>query len=75
FLVRNGDRFILFTETGHLLFAKLTPQGYEEVSRWKMLEPTGATFGRTLVWSHPAFADKCVFGRNDKEIICVSLAD
>ncbi|MBX7105523.1 MAG: PQQ-like beta-propeller repeat protein, partial [Gemmataceae bacterium] len=38
FLVRNGDRFILFTETGHLLFAKLTPQGYEEVSRWKMLE-------------------------------------
>jgi hypothetical protein len=27
-----------------------------------------------VVWSHPAFAGKCVFVRNDKEIICVSMA-
>jgi hypothetical protein len=25
------------------------------------------------VWSHPAYADKCVFARNDQEIVCVSL--
>jgi hypothetical protein len=64
----------LFSETGHLIVAKLSPEKYEEVSRWKMLEPTGATFGRQYVWSHPAFAEKCVFARNDKEIVCVSLA-
>ena len=29
--------------------------------------------GRDVVWSHPAFADRCVFARNDKEIVCVSL--
>ncbi len=23
--------------------------------------------------THPAFADKCCFARNDKEIVCVSL--
>jgi len=29
--------------------------------------------GRDVVWSHPAFAQKSFFARNQKEIICVSL--
>lgn len=74
FVIKNGDRFILFAETGHLIIAKLTPKGYEEISRAKILEPTGDAFGRPVVWSHPAFAGKCCFARNDKELVCVSLA-
>jgi outer membrane protein assembly factor BamB len=74
FLVKNGDRFVLMSETGHLILARLTPRGYEEVSRAKILEPTGDAFGRPVVWSHPAFANRCVFARNDREIVCVSLA-
>ncbi|MBL8822138.1 MAG: PQQ-like beta-propeller repeat protein [Planctomycetia bacterium] len=73
FLVKNGDKFFLFSETGHLIIAKLSPNGYEELSRAKILEPTNECFGRDVVWSHPAFADKCCFARNDKEIVCVSL--
>ena len=30
--------------------------------------------GRPVVWSHPAFARKCVFARNDKKLVCISLA-
>jgi hypothetical protein len=30
---------------------------------------------RLVVWMHPAFAQKCVFVRNDKELICFSLAE
>ena len=74
FIVKNGDRFFLFAETGDLIIAKLSPKGYEEVSRAKLLDQTGAARGRNVVWTHPAFADKCVFLRNDKEIICVPLA-
>ncbi len=74
FLVKSGDRFFITSETGHLIIARLSPQGYEEISRWKMLEPTGLVFGRDVLWSHPAFAGKCIFARNDKELICVSLA-
>ena len=73
FIVKNGDRFFLFTELGDLIIAKLSPKGYEEVSRAKILEPTTTAFGRSVVWSHPAFADGCMFARNDKEIVCVSL--
>jgi outer membrane protein assembly factor BamB len=74
FLVKNGDRFILFGETGRLTFAKLTRDGYEEIDAANILEPTTKAFDRNVVWSHPAFANKCVFARNDKEIVCISLA-
>jgi outer membrane protein assembly factor BamB len=73
FVVKNGDRFFLFSETGHLIIAKMDRKGYHEIDRWKMLEPTSLCFGRSVVWSHPAFANKCVYARNDKEIVCVSL--
>jgi outer membrane protein assembly factor BamB len=74
FLVKNGDRTFLFAENGDLIIAKLSAKGYDEVGRMKLLEPTGSAFGRDVVWSHPAFANKCVFARNDKEVVCVSLA-
>jgi hypothetical protein len=74
FLVKNGDRFFLASETGHLIIARLSPKGYDEISRTKLLEPTGFAFDRDVVWSHPAFAGKCVFWRNDKELVCASLA-
>lgn len=73
FLVQNGDRFFIFTETGDLVIARLTAEGYEEISRASIVEPTNEAFGRPVVWTHPAFANRCMFARNDKELVCVSL--
>ena len=74
FIVKNGDRFFLCNEKGDLIIAKLSPRGYEEISRAHVLEPTNKDCGRPVVWSHPAFANRHVYARNDKEIICVDLA-
>jgi outer membrane protein assembly factor BamB len=74
FIIKNGDRFFLPTEKGDLIIAKLSPKGYEEISRAHLLAPTSTAWGREIVWSHPAFANHSVYARNDKEIICVSLA-
>ncbi len=74
FLVRHEDRFFLFSETGDLVLARLLPEGYEELDRTRLLEPTEDVFGRRLVWSHPAFAGRSVFARNDKELVRASLA-
>jgi outer membrane protein assembly factor BamB len=74
FMVRHGERFVLFNEKGTLIFAKLTPNGYEAQSDAKLLEPSSAAFGRKVLWTHPAFAEKCVFVRNDEKIACYSLA-
>jgi outer membrane protein assembly factor BamB len=74
FLIPQGDRFVLFNDTGDLILAELTPKGYREIDRAHILEPVEMSRGRNVVWSHPAFANRCVFARNNKEIICVSLA-
>jgi outer membrane protein assembly factor BamB len=74
FLVKNGDRFFLANEKGDLIIAKLSPKGYEEISRTHLLDPTNTDPGRPVVWSHPAFANRSVFARNDRELLCVSLA-
>ena len=74
FVTRNGNRFFIFGENGDLVIARLSPESYEEISRTKLLDPVGVGLGRRVVWSHPAYADKCVFARNDQEIVCVSLA-
>jgi len=73
FLVKHEDRYFLFSEQGDLIIARLTPQGYEELSRAHLLEPTGPSQRRDVVWTHPAFANRNVYARNDREIISVSL--
>ncbi len=73
-LTPNGDSVLLFTDKGELIRAQLTAKGYKEVSRTRLLEPTSPFSGRKVVWPPPAYADRCVFARNDKELICASLA-
>ncbi len=74
FMVKNGDRFFFFAETGNLVIGKLTPKGYEEIDKAKLLDQTNNAFGRKVVWCAPAYADKKMYVRNDKEIICVDLS-
>lgn len=73
FLTPHEDKFFVFTDSGNLIVADLTPQGYKELARSRIIEPTQANSGRDVVWSHPAFANQCIFVRNDREIVCVSL--
>lgn len=75
FTIKNGDRFFLANDEGDLIIAKLTPDGYKEIDRTHIIDTTGKAEGRDLVWSHPAFANKSVYARNDKEIVCISLAE
>jgi outer membrane protein assembly factor BamB len=68
------DRVFLFNERGELIISRLTPKGYEEIDRAKILEPTNKyAQARTVVWSHPAFANQNMYARNDKEVVAVSL--
>src|SRR5262249_4076331 len=68
------DRIFLFNEQGELIIARLTPKGYDEIDRAKILEPTNKyAQGRPVVWSHPAYANGHAYARNDKEIVAVDL--
>jgi outer membrane protein assembly factor BamB len=73
-LTPNGDSVLLYTNQGELIRAQLTPQGYKELSRVQVLEPTFPFGGRNVAWSSPAYANRHIYVRNGKELICASLA-
>jgi hypothetical protein len=74
--VVNGERVWMFNERGELIIAKLSPSGYEEISRAKLISPTTEQLRQRggVCWSHPAFADRSVFARNDEELVCGNLS-
>jgi outer membrane protein assembly factor BamB len=78
FLVRQFSRTVIFNDRGELIFARLSPEGYEELSRTKLIEPTSKPGARrelnAVAWAHPAFANRHVVARNDREVVRVSLA-
>jgi outer membrane protein assembly factor BamB len=73
-LTPNGDAMFLYTDRGELIRAELTPQGYREISRARLVEPVYAFGGRKVAWSPPAYANRHVFARTEKELVCASLA-
>ena len=75
--VSHGNDIWMFNEQGEVIVGRLSPEGLEELSRVKIIEPTKSqlpTRKAGVCWSHPAFADRCIFARNDKEILCVDLS-
>jgi hypothetical protein len=75
FIMPHADRFFLFNEQGDLIIARLSPKGYEELDRTHLIDPTNTMVRtRKVVWMHPAFAARCIFVRNDSEVVCYSLA-
>lgn len=74
-LTTNGDKTFLYTDRGELIIANLSATGYEEIGRARVLEPTFPYEGRKFVWPPPAYAERCIFARSDKELVCASLAE
>ena len=66
FFVQHGDRVFVTNDTGELILARLTPEGYTEIGRTQLLAPATRTRGgatgrwgdRGVVWSHPAYANR-----------------
>jgi len=73
-LTANRDRVFLFTDQGDLILAQLTPQGYDEISRARLLAPTSPFVSKKFAWTPPSYANRHVFARNDEELVCASLA-
>jgi len=58
-----------------LVIVKLSREGFEELDRTFLIDPTGLAFGRPVVWSAPAYADRKIYVRNDKEIVAFDLGE
>ena len=74
-MVRNGDNIWMFNERGELIISKLSLNGFYEISRAKLIDPTQGQLNRRggVCWAHPGYAYKHIFARNDKELVCANL--
>jgi hypothetical protein len=72
----TGDRAWIFSERGELILARLTAEGYREISRAALIDPTveQGPRGRAVTWAHPAFAYRHVFARSDRRLVCADLS-
>ena len=73
-MVKNQDNIWMFNESGELIISKLSPRGFHEISRAKLIKPTKGQLNRGVCWSHPAFAYKHIYIRNDEELVCANLS-
>jgi outer membrane protein assembly factor BamB len=75
-MVRNEGKVWMFNERGELIISRLSPKGFTQISRAQLIKPTMGQLNKRggVCWSHPAFAYKCIYIRNDEELICVDLA-
>ena len=77
-LIQHGQQTWMFNEQGELLITGLSPKGLTIISRANLIEPTPGQLNRRgtgVAWSHPAFANRCVFARNDNSLICAFLGE
>ena len=60
------------------MIVKPNPAGYQEVSRTPLIAPTSPPHNRRVLekvnWSHPAYANRHIYARNDDGILSASLA-
>lgn len=78
FFVKHADRYFISNDRGELVIARLSPDGFKEIDRATLLQPTHPYVRRrqmaNVLWSHPAYANRHVVLRNDAEIVRISLA-
>ena len=76
--VEHEQQTWMFNEQGELLITELSPKGLTIISRASLIEPTTGQLNRRgtgVAWSHPAFANRHVFARNDEKLICAYLGE
>ncbi|TWU36603.1 outer membrane biogenesis protein BamB [Novipirellula aureliae] len=72
--IAGTDRYFIMSENGDLILANLSKDAYSERGRFSVVKPTSEAFGRSVVWSHPAYANRTAYIRNDEEIVAVDIA-
>jgi outer membrane protein assembly factor BamB len=75
-MVQRDDKVWMFNERGELLIGELSREGFREIDRTKLIEPTQEQLRMRggVCWAHPAFAGRQIFVRNDNELAAFNLS-
>ena len=73
--IRQGKKVWGFSETGELLLGMLSPNGYRDLGRVKVIDPVKISPNprNGVCWAHPAFSESRIFLRSDAELVCIEI--
>jgi len=74
FFVRHHENYFVLNENGDLQIARFSPTGYELLAKTHLCDPDMPVANRKVIWSHPAFANRCIYVRSNSELMAFSLA-
>lgn len=69
----NRGLVFIYNELGELILAHLGPREYREIGRASLMQPSFAFGGRKVTWVPAAYANRCAYVRNERELVCASL--
>jgi len=71
-LIRQGEKTWAFNELGDLILADLSPEGFRDLGRVRLLDPYRVSPNPRggVNWAHPAFTGKFIFARSDAQLVC-----
>jgi outer membrane protein assembly factor BamB len=69
-----GGRTLFANEHGDIVLGDLSPKEFKEIGKVHLIDPSNTDAHRPTLWCHPAYAHKCIYWKNDKEIVCFSFA-
>ena len=74
-LIKQGEKTWAFNELGELILADLTPAGFRDLGRVKIMEPVSASPNPRggVNWALPAFSGRRIFARSDGLLVCYEL--
>jgi len=76
-IVRQGKKIWAFNELGELVFGEISPGGFHDLGRVKLLDPVAVSPNPRggINWSHPAFAGRYIYARSDAKLVCYKLVN
>ena len=75
FIVKNGERYFIFTEKGELILCKLNREKYEEIWPGQTAGADGRIRRQARWCGRTRRSRTNASSRNDKEVVCYSLAE
>lgn len=72
---KQGDKIWAFIEKGELILGKVSPEGFEELGREKLIDPVAISPNPRggVNWASPAYAGRRIYVRSDAKLACWEL--
>ena len=72
-IAADGRLYVLAEDSGEVAMLAASPEGYKEISKFKIPELSSLKKSRGRLWAHPAISDGKLFIRDQELLYCFEI--